>query len=427
MKTERSAHPYGTPPSLDPGLSLSNSAPEAHMGGCTLRNPLKRYAAVDSGASGSLPPSAVLRRKSTGAYPMLDNDSFGKSATAMPDTALVHLLGAADTPLVGAADDALEHTPTETETFLGRGQFGSVFKVSATAPVNGGGATPAPPPFARKRITLTSGDPAAMRTLRTELIVARRLQRSSAPHLLRVRNARAGQMDATIDMELLDAGPLSRFAPMRDEACVAAVARELLLGLKALHGEVRALHRDIKLQNILASRAGAVKLVDFGSAAVLPDDAPADAPLVAEDQQGTILQMSPERLRGEPHGPASDVWSVGVTIAELATGKHPFMSAAAADLAGDGGVTGRFWALASVIKHTASADECAAATDAALTQALANSSDVLRDFVRRAVHADPVRRATIAGLLEHPFVARGESDRSNGGGGSHTVPGPWVA
>merc|ERR1719197_442743 len=201
-------------------------------------------------------------------------------------------------------------------------------------------------------------------------------------------------MDTAIDMELLDAGPLSRFAPMRDEACVAAVARELLLGLQALHGEARALHRDIKLQNILASRAGAVKLVDFGSAAVLPDDAPADAPLVAEDQQGTILQMSPERLRGEQHGPASDVWSVGVTIAELATGRHPFLPAEKGGLAS----TERFWALAEVIKHMATAEECASATDAAITAAVADCGAELRSFVCAAVRAEASERATVEEL-----------------------------
>jgi len=304
---------------------------------------------------------------------------------------------------------------------LGRGGFGAVFAISDRV--------------AQKRIPLTFTD-AGDRGAATELAVAQRIvrlwqQHQSSTHpslsaLVRVFGVHVGQTEATIDMELLDAGPLSRYAPITDEACLAGVARQLLLGLQELHTHVGALHRDIKPQNILASRDGAIKLIDFGCAALATEPGDAGA-LLASDQQGSTIQMAPERLRGEPHGPASDVWSVGVTIAELATGKHPFMSAAAADLAGDGGVTGRFWALASVIKHTASADECAAATDAALTQALANSSDVLRDFVRRAVHADPVRRATIAGLLEHPFVARGESDRSNGGGGSHTVPGPWVA
>jgi serine/threonine protein kinase len=313
-------------------------------------------------------------------------------------------------------------TSSSTYGVLGRGAHGVVVAVdpatsttstSATANsiANDGpplgphddGATAAAAPLARKLIPLSGDENSAAST---ELVVARRMHAlavrrpEAARHLLRVHAVRVGQTEAAIDMELLDAGDLARFAPLPSDAHVAAVALQLLRGLRALHCDVRALHRDIKLQNALASRDGRVRLVDFGSAAV--GDPAAEGDITSADQQGSVLQMAPERLRGERHGQASDVWALGVMLAELATGAHPFVPA---DAARGLGSTERFWALAEVIRHTASPDECAAATDAAVTRALASRSPEVQSFIGAMLRAEPSARATVPELLEHPFVA----------------------
>uniref|UniRef100_A0A7S1LHW7 Protein kinase domain-containing protein n=1 Tax=Neobodo designis TaxID=312471 RepID=A0A7S1LHW7_NEODS len=238
-----------------------------------------------------------------------------------------------------------------------------------------------------------------MRAARTELLFAQRqLPLDPQPAgLVAVLDAyhNDGEGQTHILMEAMDAGHAGRLAPA-PEPVLASVLRQVLQGLAALHAPpLRALHRDLKPENVLLNSRGEAKLADFGVAALLPPGQDS-----AMDQQGTILQMSPERLRGEPHSFPSDVWSLGVTALQLATGRHPFVPQGAGAAS-----TERFWALAEVIKHTATAEECEAATRAAVAAALSErASPELRDFVDRCTATDPAARATVDELLAHRFL-----------------------
>ncbi len=92
----------------------------------------------------------------------------------------------------------------------------------------------------------------------------------------------------------------------------------LLSGLAFLHDK-NILHRDIKPENIMLARDGAVKLCDFDLASRFVETRPVEAGLT-----GSFGYFSPEEILGEKVLPASDLFSLGVTIYELLTGARPF-------------------------------------------------------------------------------------------------------
>jgi predicted ATPase len=90
-------------------------------------------------------------------------------------------------------------------------------------------------------------------------------------------------------------------------------------------------HRDIKPANLMFRSDGLLKVLDFGLARRLPgsdspDSAPADKGTDPGTRIGTLMYMSPEQARAEPVGSASDIFSLGVVLYELATGTHPFLA-----------------------------------------------------------------------------------------------------
>jgi len=224
------------------------------------------------------------------------------------------------------------------------------------------------------------------------------------PALGAVRAARPN--DATAE-----AAPPS-LPPLADvDAELRRVAADALEGLRTLHEELRVVHRDVKPANLLLDHAGRVKVADFGVSAVLPAAAgttPTDAASREgwpTDQLGTFGYMAPERLRGEAHGPASDVWSLGVTLLELALGRRPFGAA--------GGGTEGFWRTASAIGALeggagaaagSGARTASAAVEAALAECAGRTSAGFRGFVRRCLVFGPSERASACALLEDAWL-----------------------
>ena len=124
-----------------------------------------------------------------------------------------------------------------------------------------------------------------------------------------------------IVMEYVD-GPslaevLDREGPFALERLL-AVGRDCCAGLAYAHA-AGLVHRDLKPHNLLADGGGRVKIADFGIARSL--DA-ADLTLTGS-VLGTAGYLAPEQARGEPASPAADMYGLGVTLYQLATGRMP--------------------------------------------------------------------------------------------------------
>ena len=103
------------------------------------------------------------------------------------------------------------------------------------------------------------------------------------------------------------------------EDMLACITLMVLKGLFQLHKQMHIVHRDIKPANVLLSMDGVAKISDFGISRPLDNTM-----AMCETWQGTTIYMSPERLQSQPYGFSSDIWSLGVCLAECATGKYPY-------------------------------------------------------------------------------------------------------
>jgi len=104
--------------------------------------------------------------------------------------------------------------------------------------------------------------------------------------------------------------------------CAALIGARLAEALDYVHFN-GLLHRDVKPANVMISRDGEVKLMDFGIA----KDQNASDLTRAGMLVGSPSYIAPELLGGEPADPQTDVWALGVTLYELLTGEKPFRGA----------------------------------------------------------------------------------------------------
>jgi serine/threonine protein kinase/Tfp pilus assembly protein PilF len=170
--------------------------------------------------------------------------------------------------------------------------------------------------------------------LRRFLQEAYKLAKLTHPNVCTIHDViQTGQSRHCIVMEYVDGVNLrDRIATDRMTVSEALdVALQVASALQFAHAN-GIVHRDIKLENIMLRRDGYVKILDFGLAKLtereISHDSKAQTRMLIKTSpgvvMGTVYYMSPEQARGLSVDARTDVWSLGVVLYELVTGKKPF-------------------------------------------------------------------------------------------------------
>ncbi len=129
-------------------------------------------------------------------------------------------------------------------------------------------------------------------------------------------------------MELVPGGTLA--GRLRAGALPIDEAIELATGIAEALADAHGrgiIHRDLKPGNVVLTRAGTPKLLDFGLARLLDPARTQEVLTVEGETFGSLPYMAPEQLRGEADHPRVDVWALGVLLYEMLAGRRPFAAA----------------------------------------------------------------------------------------------------
>ena len=140
------------------------------------------------------------------------------------------------------------------------------------------------------------------------------------PNIVNVYDVGAENDIYYIVMELVEGITLKKYIERKARLSykeAVSIAIQVSMGIEAAHNN-HIIHRDIKPQNIIISREGKVKVTDFGIAKA------ATSNTITSNVMGSVHYTSPEQARGGYSDEKSDIYSLGITLFEMLTGRVPF-------------------------------------------------------------------------------------------------------
>ncbi|KAJ1418562.1 kinase-like domain-containing protein [Ochromonadaceae sp. CCMP2298] len=177
--------------------------------------------------------------------------------------------------------------------------------------------------LAIKQLYLSDGTSHEVESLRREIRVMWDLHHDN---IVRYMGTSRSERYLFIILEYVTGGSiasmLGQFGPF-SEKLLRRFTRHITSGVEYLHSK-SIIHRDIKGANILVSDAGVAKLADFGCSKQLAGMFTGSIEESNRGIRGSVPWMAPEVVKQSGHGKASDVWSIGATVIEMATGKPPW-------------------------------------------------------------------------------------------------------
>jgi eukaryotic-like serine/threonine-protein kinase len=178
-------------------------------------------------------------------------------------------------------------------------------------------------------------DPERLARFRRE---AKALAQLDNPNIVTIHSVEEADGIQFLTMQLVEGQPLDRVIPGSGLPVeqIVEIAGALAEALAAAH-EKGIMHRDLKPANVMLTNDGRVKVLDFGLAKETRST-PGDATLTSAQTQagvvmGTPAYMSPEQIAGRTLDHRTDIFSLGVLLHEMATGRRPFEGASSAELA----------------------------------------------------------------------------------------------
>uniref|UniRef100_A0A0N5AGW7 mitogen-activated protein kinase kinase n=1 Tax=Syphacia muris TaxID=451379 RepID=A0A0N5AGW7_9BILA len=205
---------------------------------------------------------------------------------------------------------ACERSDIEEICDLGRGAFGAVKKAVCKKTNTF---------MAVKIIPLTDSPENNKRTVMDMDVI---MHAHDCPNIVKCYGCFVCESEVRICMEVMQMclEKLLLKAHRFPEKIVGKVTVSALSALQYLGEKLRIMHRDVKPSNILINLQGTIKMCDFGISGHLLDTSKA-----ATDTKGCIAYLAPERIgTTSDYGVKADVWSLGITLVELATGVYPY-------------------------------------------------------------------------------------------------------